>query len=109
MGTASKGEVGGRGARGWHGRDSCRAAESIWLHRMEFILTKQKEFVFKVLTGQQNRAEEADSELSIQEKVFKSPCRTGPPSKLLLVCTQKTKEPHCHGHVQEATVLLPAP
>lgn len=46
MDTASKEEVGGRGARGWHGRDSCRIGKSTQVQRMKFILTKMKQKKF---------------------------------------------------------------
>ena len=41
LGTASREEVGGRGTRGWHGRDSCRIGKRVRVQRRKLILAKR--------------------------------------------------------------------
>lgn len=75
---------------------------------------KQKEFVSgyklvnKIIVG----AEEADSGLSLQKTVLKSPCRTGLPSKLLpSLCSESQKlwKPTAIAMIGKPPALLPAP
>lgn len=94
LGTASREEVGGRGTRGWHGRDSRRIGKRVRVQRRKRILTKwSRRNLFQGINSPTKSGWRSRFWAEHSGKRSKVTRRTGPPSKLLPVCTQKAKGP----------------